>query len=132
MGAMGDLGAFGFWMFIAAVVVGGMWFDARKREAQQETLRRFVESGKDIDASVVEKMLTLTDEKNRKDEELKTSGIIMLFVAPGLYVFGYFMQSIAQELLTIMTGVALMVAFIGVGLYVAGRLAERRYDNDKG
>jgi hypothetical protein len=66
MGAIGDLGAFGFWMFIAAVVVGGMWFDTRKREAQQETLRRFVESGKDIDASVVKKMLASTDERNAK------------------------------------------------------------------
>ena len=39
------LGALGFWLFLAAVVVAGIWFDAKKRESQQETLRRVVESG---------------------------------------------------------------------------------------
>ena len=38
MEAAAGLGAFGFWLFIAAVVVAGIWFDARKRESQQETL----------------------------------------------------------------------------------------------
>ena len=45
MSAAAGLGALGFWLFLAAVVVAGIWFDARKRESDQETLRRIVESG---------------------------------------------------------------------------------------
>ncbi len=132
MGSMGDLSGFGFWMFIAAVVVGGMWFDARKRETQQDTLRRLVESGKDIDEAVLEKILAMGNKDNRKDQELTTSGLIMLFISPGLLVLGYFMQGLSEELLTILTGVAGLVAFIGIGLLVAGRVAKHSYNDGKG
>lgn len=132
MGSMGDLSGFGFWMFIAAVVVGGMWFDARKRETQQDTLRRLVESGKDIDEAVLEKILAISNKDNRKDQGLTTGGLIMLFISPGLLVFGYLMQGLAEELLTIMMAVAGLVAFIGIGLLVAGRVAKHSYNDDKG
>lgn len=132
MGSMGDLSGFGFWMFIAAVVVGGMWFDARKRETQQDTLRRLVESGKDIDEAVLEKILAISNKDNRKDQGLTTGGLIMLFISPGLLVFGYLMQGLAEELLTIMTAVAGLVAFIGFGLLVAGRVAKHSYNDGKG
>ena len=132
MGSMGDLSGFGFWLFIAAVVVGGMWFDARKRETQQDTLRRLVESGKDIDEAVLEKILAIGNKDNRKDQELTTSGLIVLFVSPGLLAFGYLMQGVAEELLTIMTAVAGLLAFIGIGLLVAGQVAKRWYEDDKG
>ena len=129
MGSMGDLSGFGFWMFIAAVVVGGMWFDARKREGQQETLRRLAEGGKEIDKAVLEKLLAVGNKENRKDQELTTSGLIMLFISPGLLAFGYFMQGLSEELLTIMTGVAALVGFIGIGLLVAGQVAKRWYND---
>jgi hypothetical protein len=129
MGAMGDLAGFGFWMFIAAVVVSGMWFDSKKREGQQETLRRLVDSGKNIDSSVMEKMLAASDGDKRMDGELRTAGIIVLFVSPGLYVLGYFMNSINEKLLPIMTGVAALVAFVGVGLLVAAKVAGNQYDD---
>ena len=124
---MGDLAGFGFWMFIAAVVVGGMWFDSKKREVQQETLRRLVEGGKDIDPAVMQKMLAVTDGDKRMDGELKTAGIIVLFVAPGLYMLGYFMNSVNEKMLPVMTGVSALVAFVGVGLLVAARVAGNHY-----
>jgi hypothetical protein len=43
MGA--ELGAFGFWLFIAAVIVAGVWYGICEREAQHETLRRLIDSG---------------------------------------------------------------------------------------
>jgi hypothetical protein len=132
MGSMGDLSGFGFWMFIAAVVVGGMWFEARKRETQQDTLRRLVESGKDIDEAVLEKILAIGNKGNRNDQELTTAGLIMLFISPGLLVLGYFMQGLNEVLLTLLAGVAGLVAFIGIGLLVAGRVAKHSYNDDKG
>lgn len=128
MGSMGDLAGFGFWMFIAAVVVGGMWFDARKREAQQETLRRLVEGGKHVDEAVLEKMLALGNKAEKNDQDLITAGIIVLFVGGGLYVFGWLMQGLSEKLLTVMTGVAGMMAFISMGLLAAGLVAKSRHD----
>ncbi len=84
MEVLNSLGALGFWIFIAAIVVAGIWSDTRKREIQQETLRRIVESGKDIDAAMLDKLIAAGRGDARPDKDLKTSGIIMLFIAPGL------------------------------------------------
>jgi uncharacterized membrane protein len=132
MEVLNSLGALGFWIFIAAIVVAGIWSDARKREIQQETLRRIVESGKDIDAAMLDKLIAAGRGDERPDKDLKTSGIIMLFIAPGLAVLGYFMGQLAEELFSILLGVSLLVAFIGIGMMVAGKVSERGYNEDKG
>ena len=51
------LAALAFWGFIATVVVAGIWYDIRKREAQQETLRRMFESGRPMDDALMDKLL---------------------------------------------------------------------------
>ena len=132
MEVLNSLGALGFWIFIAAIVVAGIWSDARKREIQQETLRRIVESGKDVDAAMLDKLIAAGRGDARPDKDLKTSGIIMLFIAPGLAVLGYFMGELAEELFSMLLGVSLLVAFIGIGMMVAGKVSERGYNEDKG
>ena len=132
MEVLNSLGALGFWIFIAAIVVAGIWSDARKKEIQQETLRRIVESGKDIDAAMLDKLIAAGRGDERPDKDLKISGIIMLFIAPGLAVLGYFMGKLAEELFSILLGVALLVAFIGIGMMVAGKVSERGYNEHKG
>lgn len=119
MEVLHSLGALGFWIFIAAVVVAGIWGDTRKREIQQETLRRIVESGKDIDAALVDKIVAAGRGDARPDQDLQTSGIIMLFIAPGLAILGWFLAKLAEPLMDIMLGVSALVAFIGIGLMVA-------------
>ena len=127
-----SLGALGFWIFIAAVVVAGIWSDARKREIQQETLRRIVESGKDIDAAMLDKLVAAGRGDARPDQDLKASGVIMIFIAPGLVILGWFLSALAEPLMGIMLGVSALVAFIGIGMMVAGKVSERRYNEDKG
>ena len=51
------LAAFGFWMFVAAAVIAGVWDGVRKREAEHETLRRMIESGKQPDSEMIDKLL---------------------------------------------------------------------------
>ncbi len=132
MEAVNSLGALGFWLFIAAIVVAGIWSDVRKREIQQETLRRIVESGKEFDAAMLDKMVEAGGGKERAADDLKTAGIIMLSIAPGLAVLGWFMSSLAVQLLSILLGVSLLVAFLGVGLLVAGKVSERGYRESQG
>ena len=125
MEAAAGLAALGFWLFLAAVVVAGIWFDARKRESQQETLRRVVESGQHLDVAVIDRMLAASGDSERPDRDLKVAGIIMMFVAPGLSVLGWFLGRFNDKIFEVMIGVGLLVLIIGIGLYVAGKMTER-------
>ena len=119
-------GAMGFWFFLAAVVVAGMWFDAKKRESVQETLRRVVESGQNIDPAVVDKLIGAADSSDSTDRELVVGGLIVLFTAPGLTILGWFLSKFNEKIFDVMLGVSLLVACIGVGLLVAAKYSARQ------
>ena len=132
MGTAAGLGALGFWIFIGAVVVAGIWFDVRRRESQQETLRRVVESGKPVDSEMIDKLVRAGGEQSRTDRDLTVAGLIVVFIAPGLAILGWFLAKLQPELMSVMLGVSLLMGFIGVGLLVDGRVAERWYREDQG
>lgn len=119
------LAALGFWIFLAAVVVAGIWFDAKKRESQQETLRRIVESGQQLDVAVIDRMLSAGMQKDKPDQDLKVAGVIVMFVAPGLSLLGWFLGRFNDKVFEVMIGVSLLVLIIGIGLFVAGKMTER-------
>jgi hypothetical protein len=125
MEAAAGLAGLGFWLFLAAVVVARIWFDARKRESQQETLRRVVESGQHLDVAVIDRMLGASGGNQRPDRDLKVAGIITMFVAPGLSVLGWFLGRFNDKAFEVMIGVSFLVLIIGIGLYVAGKMTER-------
>jgi hypothetical protein len=127
-GIGGGLAALAFWGFVAAVVVGGMWYAIREREAQHETLRRIIESGQPVDQALMDKVLGGDKVVHR---DLKIGGLIVLCTAPGLAALGWFISFVAEEALMPLLGVAALVAFVGVGLLVASKVAERSYrEND--
>ena len=124
------LAAFGFWMFIAAVVVAGVWYDSRRKESQQETLRRLVESGRDIDPSVLDRIVGDGGQKN-PSRDLRIAAYITMAIAPGLAVLGLFLGQIAPEPRSALLGVGALVAFVSAGLFMAARWAERRYPDQQ-
>ena len=126
MSAAAGLGALGFWLFIAVVVGSGIWYDAKRKEIQQETLRRIVESGRDIDPTVIDRVIGTSGAKEL-ERDLKIGAFIVLAVAPGLFVFSLFLGMISPEARMAVMGVSVLVAFIGGGLLMASRLVERRY-----
>lgn len=126
MSAAAGLGALGFWLFIATVVAGGIWYDAKRKETQQETLRRIVESGRDIDPAVIDRVIGVSDTK-QLERDLKIGAYIVMAVAPGLFIFSLFLGMISPEARAALMGVSVLAASVGAGLFLASRLVERRY-----
>lgn len=129
-GTAAGLGAFGFWIFIGAVVVSGIWYDARRKEAQQETLRRVVESGNTIDPVVLDRIMGGKEGKNL-ERDLRVAALIVLLVAPGMALFALFLGQVATEARAALLGTSCLVAFVGLGLFLAARLVERRYSDQQ-
>ncbi|MDJ0916478.1 MAG: DUF6249 domain-containing protein [Woeseiaceae bacterium] len=127
MDAAAGLGALGFWIFVAAIVVAGIWYDARQKETQQETLRRVVESGRDIDQEVIDRVLGVSDSKELA-RDLKLSFYIILGAAAGLLALGLFLGAINADARVALMGVSALVASIGAGLWVAAKFVERGAD----
>lgn len=119
-----QFGALGFWLFLAAVVVAGIWSDIKKKESQQETLRRIIESGTEVDDALLAKVAGTDD---RLDQSLKVAGLIVVFIAPGMALLGFFISLLDSAWLLPLLGVAALIGFVGVGLLVAARYAERVY-----
>lgn len=127
------LAAMAFWGFIAAVVVAGIWYDIRKREAQQETVRRLIESGQAIDDKIMDKLLSQGDDgSDRLDRGFKVTGIILLPVAVGLAVLGTVLGMEHANARLPLYGVAGLVACVGVGFFIAAAVARRWYVQDNG
>lgn len=130
-GSAAGLGALGFWLFIAAIIVSGIWYDARRKESQQETLRRLVESGQEIEPSVLDRIVGDSENKNLA-RDLRIGAYITLAASPGLAIFGLFLGQVAVEARSALLGVAVLVAFVGAGLFTAARFVERRYPDQQG
>lgn len=118
----GGLAAFGFWGFIAAIVVAGMWYDMRIRQARHETLRQMIESGQTADRELVDKLIGAN---NHLDRNLKVAGLILLAAAPGIAVLGWLLSYLASWALLPLLGAAALLLCIGVGLLIASRAVER-------
>lgn len=122
------LGALAFWGFLGAVVVAGIWYDLRRRQAQQETLREIVRSGGALDPAVIDKLLAHRDDNGEETaRDLKIAAVITLSVAPGLLLLGLVLAAVADPImLPILAGVAGLVGFIAAGLFAAARIAAGR------
>lgn len=128
MSGLGEgLSALAFWGFIAAVVVAGIWYGLRERQAQYETLSRLIDSGQPVDEAVVEQIL---GGGKRVHIGLKIAGLIVVFVAPGLAVLAWFIGQLSEPWLMPLLGAAALVAFIGIGLLVAAKFAAGAFEEE--
>jgi hypothetical protein len=120
----GGLVAIAFWGFIASCVVGGIWYAIREKQAQHETLRRIIESGKDIDADLIDRVMS---DGGKSKQDLRVAGYITMSVAPGLVLLGYVLEVAADndKIFTIMLGVSGLVFFVAIGMLFAARVVER-------
>ncbi len=131
IGTGAGLGALGFWLFIATVIAVGVWSSIRKRESQHETIRRAIESGQDIDPKLADKLLALTGTESKElDRDLKVSGWIVLFLAPGMVLLGYGLSMVEEGIFPILLGVSGLMVFLSMGMFVAAYVVKRWYSSD--
>lgn len=125
------LAALAFWGFIATVVVAGIWYDIRKREAQQETLRRMFESGRPMDDALMDRLLSMGGDKtDRLDRAFKMTGWILLPAAVGLAILGLVLGIQVPDAKLPLLGVSGLVACLGVGFLGAAKMASRWYEDE--
>ncbi|CAE7404973.1 unnamed protein product [Symbiodinium microadriaticum] len=118
----GGLAAMGFWLFIGLCVIGGIWEKNRKRESQQETIRKAMDKGLQLTPETIDHLIG-EDKDIAKD--LKVSGIIVMAISPGLVVMGIALAFITLKALAPLFGAAAITAFIGAGLWYAGQWVQR-------
>lgn len=101
----------------------------RRREAQK-TLRAAIEKGQTLDPEVVDRILGPRPGPDTAGRDLKTGGVVTLFVGLGLAAMGWLISlgEPSSNAFFALAGTGAMVGLIGLGLIVAGRLAreERR------
>jgi hypothetical protein len=128
----------GFWIFIAALVVAGIWSDSRKKSDQHETLRRIVEKTGTIDEARLKAVFADENWPEAKPgyayRGLRISGTIVLFVGAGIAVFFlvaallgkvFGLTHMFTDITGLMVGLAVAagVAVVGAGLFLSSRFA---------
>jgi len=125
------LASLAFWGFIAAVVVAGIWYDIRKKESQQETVRRLFESGQTIDDKLIDKLVARNENgMERPDRTYLLAGLIVLAAGVGLAILGLVLGMVYPETKLVLLGVSALVGCIALGLLAAAKLASRWYKDE--
>jgi hypothetical protein len=117
------LAALAFWGFIAALCLGGIWGDAKKRQAQHETLRHMLQGNKPVDQELLTKLMGT--EPQRPDRDLNVAAIIVFSIAVGLAVLGAALSGMAPRALLPLLGAAGVCACLAGGLKVASGYVRR-------
>ncbi len=126
-----ELAALGFWLFLAAIIVAGIWYDAREKETKQETLRRIVESGNNIDQEVIERILG-ENSADTLDRDLMVAAYITLSAGVGLLLLGLALGRVDSNALSALMGVSGLALSVGIGLFIASKLVEKRRNRMSG
>ncbi len=125
IGLGAGLASMAFWGFVAVVTVAGIWDNIRKREASHETVRRMIESGKDFDQELMDKLLALrSGSGKRMDQHFKITALWILPVAVGMVPFGLILGSQAPAAKMPLLGVAALLGCMGVGFWVASKIVN--------
>ena len=125
VGIGAGLVALSFWLFVAAVSVAGIWDGVKKREAEHETLRRILESNRDLDPDTLDRLMSLVGGNAKPERDFKIAAMWILPISPGVAAMGYFISLIAEEAFYPLMGVAAIMLIMGLGFWISGNIAAR-------
>lgn len=111
-------------MFAALTVIISLffWFRFRARSEMQQTIRSAIDKGQELTPELVESLGK--PQKPLKDRDLRF-GLIWLALGSGILLFGAAMGSIAEEVLSIMAGIAGLPFMIGLAYMIMWRVTGR-------
>ena len=120
------LAAMAFWFFIAAIIIGGIWYDIRKKAEQQKTIRTIVERGQHLDEKVIESiMASEKDDPAKTASDLRLASLITGSAGAGLAVFGIFLGFVDEKAVMALVGIGALVGCIAGGLWIASEMKRK-------
>jgi hypothetical protein len=124
-----ELGALGFWLFIAAIIVAGVWEKSRREAERHETLRRIVEKTGTIDEAKLKDLFTAAPAEESKPgsgyRSLRITGVIVMFLAAGLaIIFATIGLMFGDRQAIAALAIAAALALVGLGIFFSSRFAE--------
>jgi len=125
----GDISGLGFWIFVAALIVGGMWKESRQQAEKHETLRRIVEKTGTIDEAKLKELFRPAEEQSYPGlsyRALRVAGTIIMFAGAGLAAFFLIPKLFLSPIEWWYGGfsIAVGVAILGLGVFFSSRFAE--------
>jgi len=136
-----NLGAFGFWIFLAVVVAGAMWEKMRKLQIRKDLIQSMLEKGQSVDVEQINKLLgpshnvTINFDDSRKDPRSAIRAASFCFFIAGFStLFVAFIQEPPMYLLALLGAYPLYLAYAvwqqGDREYEAGTLPTLKYPRD--
>jgi len=134
-----DLGALGFWIFIAAIIVAGIWQKSRREAEKHETLRRIVEKTGTIDEEKLKDLFTAPPPDESKPgygyRVARVMGTIVLFFGAGIATFASIAAGLGKlfevsEMFHDRGGwiaafaISAAVSILGLGIFLSSRFCE--------
>jgi uncharacterized protein DUF6249 len=116
--------AIAFWAFVAIAAVAGIVADYKKREAALAPLRLAIERGQQLDAALVERLMTPDRDAGINPLYLRIGGIITLAAGVGLLILAFFLSQVTHDVLYPILGAGSVVVCVGLGLMISARAAE--------
>ena len=129
----------GFWIFIAAIVVAGIWKETRQSAEKHETLRRIVEKTGTLDEAKLKELFNETPSKEMKPgssyRAARVAGTIVLFAGAAMATFILIGLGLGKVFgatrlfddiadVTAMLGISAGIAMLGLGIFFSSRFCE--------
>lgn len=123
-----DLGALGFWLFLAALFVGGYWKELRQNAEKHETLRRIMEKTGEIDEAQLKELFSAAPSDEMKPgtgyRVLRITGTIIMFIAAGLAIVAILGLVFGHREALPALAIAFGAGVTGLGVFFSSRFAE--------
>jgi hypothetical protein len=134
-----DFGAFGFWIFIASIIVAGIWAKSRGQAEKHETLRRIVEKTGTIDEAKLKELFSEPPGDESKPgygyRVARVIGTIAMFIGAGIATFATIAVGLGKafavtEMFHDRGGwiaafaISAAIALLGLGIFFSSRFCE--------
>jgi len=130
-----------FWIALAAVIISGRWLKARREAMKYDTIVRLAEKTGRIDEEQFKLLFPppgplpphwfAPPPPGNGRMVLRVFGTILMFTGAGLMLTVVLLQGYFTPGLVLVRGFAtgMVLAFLGAGLFIAGRFAPPRRDD---